>query len=126
MKPPAALNIGGKVDAARREKLLQDAGVILIRAEVEASPAEGARPSGRFEIHRAGDSRTPQALRPVKRRERRAPTAGLWPRSVSTSAFGFSHGWNTDETRTVGGKTDATLPIGFSLSALGRRWPQVG
>ena len=57
-------------------------------SEVESCGAKGARPSGRFNVHHACDSRTPN-MWVLKRRERRAPAVKHRSRAFYISEFGL-------------------------------------
>jgi prepilin-type N-terminal cleavage/methylation domain-containing protein len=49
-----------------------------LNSEIEWLNAKGARPSGRFNVRHAVDLRTPESIRTLKRRERRAPMQGAF------------------------------------------------
>jgi hypothetical protein len=59
------------------------------KTEVETRRVQGARPSGRFNVHLANGSHTYQTMLTVKRRERRAPVTRFGWRGFVTSVLEF-------------------------------------
>jgi hypothetical protein len=60
------------------------------KTEVKSRHAQGARPSGRFNVHLASGSNTHQTMPTVKRRERRAPAIRPGSQFFCASVFGLN------------------------------------
>jgi peroxiredoxin len=60
------------------------------KTEVKLRHPQGARPSGRFNVHLANGSNTHQTMPTVRRRERRAPAIRLGWQAFLTSVFGIN------------------------------------
>jgi cyclophilin family peptidyl-prolyl cis-trans isomerase len=87
------------------------------KTEVESRRAQGARPSGRFNVNLADGSPKRQTTPTVKRRERRAPAIRRGWKVLFTSVFRLNSlvAWLCFLTCLVCGAADTSFPPGYTI-----------